>query len=81
MLSSIHFISLVSGVFKIIVTVLANRLKTVLENIFSKTQNAFIRGHQILHSVLIANECIDNHLKSGQVLCKLDLDKASDHVS
>lgn len=39
-----HPISLVSGVHKIIAKVLANRLKTVLDNIISKTHNALIRG-------------------------------------
>jgi hypothetical protein len=37
-------ISLVSGIYKIIMKVLVNRLKIVMENITSKTQNAFIRG-------------------------------------
>lgn len=66
--------SLVSGIYKIIVKVLANRLKTVLANIISKTHNGFIRGCQILDFVLITNEYIDSRLKSG-VLCKLDLEK------
>jgi hypothetical protein len=39
-----HPISLVSGIYKIIAKVLANRLKTVLDNIISKTHNALIRG-------------------------------------
>jgi len=39
-------------------------LKTVLESIISKDQNAFIKGHQILNFVLITNECIDNLHKS-----------------
>jgi hypothetical protein len=54
-----------------------------MEHIISKTQNAFIRGHQILDSVLIANGCIDNHLNQRGLggLHKLDLEKAYDHVS
>lgn len=49
-------ISLVGGVYKIISKVIANRLKIVLENVISKTQNVFIRGRQTLVSVFIANK-------------------------
>jgi len=37
-------ISLVSGVYKIIAKVLANRLRRVVENIISNPQNAFVKG-------------------------------------
>lgn len=60
----------------------ANRLKEVLEKVVFKFRNAFVKGFRVLDSILIANECINSRLSLGvlRMLCKLDIQKAYDHV-
>lgn len=66
-----------------IVKVVANKLKMVLKKIISKSQNAFIKGKQILDHVLIANKCLYNRVRSRVlgVLCNLDLEKAYGYIN
>ena len=76
-------ISLVGGIYKLLAEVLANRLKKVINRVVSPAQNAFVEGMQIFDVALIANETIDSMLKRNErgVLCKLDLEKAYDHLN
>ena len=78
-----RLISLVSGVYKIILKILACCLNLALGKLVTHTQNAFIPSRQILDSILMVNECVDSQIRSGEpgLMCKLDLEKAYDHVN
>ena len=52
-------------------------------NLIIYSQNVVVEGRQILDAVLIANEAVDSILgkKESGLLCKLDIEKAYDHIN
>ncbi|KAL5550481.1 hypothetical protein UlMin_000657 [Ulmus minor] len=71
-------ISLVSGVYKILAKLLANRLREVLEETISMAQGAFVHNRQILDVVLVASEAVEDYRKRKKrgVIFKVDFEKA-----
>ena len=82
-ISDFRPISLIGCVYKIIAKVLSNRLSKVLNHLVDERQSAFVKGRQLLHGVLIANEVVEEarRLKKLCLVFKVDFEKAYDFVS
>ncbi|KAL9682840.1 hypothetical protein QQ045_014650 [Rhodiola kirilowii] len=70
-------------IYKIIASILANRLKPVLPDLIGNSQSAFIQGRNIVHNVSLAQELIAHYnRKNISIRCfmKVDICKAYDMV-
>ncbi|GAU32090.1 hypothetical protein TSUD_152950 [Trifolium subterraneum] len=76
-------ISLLGSLYKLLSKVLASRLGTVMDNIISKSQSAFIKGRFLVDGVVVINEVVDlaKRAKEECVIFKVDFEKAYDSVS
>ncbi|GLU16530.1 hypothetical protein SLE2022_329610 [Rubroshorea leprosula] len=75
-------ISLVGCVYKLLAKVLANRLRVVMPEIISDSQSAFLGGRQLVDSVLVLNEVVEEvkQRKQQAFIFKADFEKAYDCV-
>lgn len=78
-----HHIILLNSFYKVLSKALARRMEHVMEIIISPSQNAFVKGWQMLDYSLIAIECIDywRKTKLSRIVCQIDMKKAYDHVN
>nr|GFC94600.1 RNA-directed DNA polymerase, eukaryota [Tanacetum cinerariifolium] len=73
---------LIGCVYKVVTRVLANRLVSVIEDLVSDTQSAFVAGRQILDGPFILDEILKWCKRIGKqaMFFKVDFAKAYDSV-
>ena len=76
-------ISMIHGIYKIIAKILASKLKTVMQDINSLNQSAFIADRNIIDGFMIANELVSDlkKQKAAGLIFKIDFHKAFDSIS
>lgn len=60
----------------------SKKLSKALKRIIGDCQQVFMEGRQITDAIMIANEVLDDLVRSkgSRILCKLDMVKAFDYV-
>lgn len=77
-LSDFRPTSLIGGIYKIISKVLARRLSKVMGSVISEQQAAFVGERNILDSIVVLNEVIEEMKRKKEecMIFKIDLVKA-----
>nr|GEX56105.1 RNA-directed DNA polymerase, eukaryota, reverse transcriptase zinc-binding domain protein [Tanacetum cinerariifolium] len=75
-------ISLIGSLYKVVTKILANRLSTVISDLISDVQTAFLPNRQILDGPFIINEILSwfNRKKKQAMIFKVDFAKAYDSI-
>ncbi|GJR00332.1 RNA-directed DNA polymerase, eukaryota [Tanacetum coccineum] len=75
-------ISLIGSFYKIVGKLLANRIASVVEDLISTEQSAFMKGRQIMDGPMILNEILNwcKKEKKKTLIFKVDFEKAYDSV-
>ncbi|XP_019265754.1 PREDICTED: uncharacterized protein LOC109243299 [Nicotiana attenuata] len=82
--SNLRPISLSNVSSKIISKILSRRLNPLLPKLISNNQSGFVKDRLIMKNVLLAQEIIqgiNNSNKGGNIVMKLDMEKAYDRMS
>ncbi|CAJ2635167.1 unnamed protein product [Trifolium pratense] len=81
-ISDFRPISLLGCLYKIIAKVLEKRLSKVIDSLIASNQSAFIKGRNLVDSVLVVNEVVELAKKSRRecLIFKVDFEKAYDSV-
>lgn len=66
-----RLILLVGWMCKVVAKILAKRLQKVLYGVIDERQSVFVEGRNILHSILIANEVVDEAWRKKKSVCFL----------
>lgn len=76
-------IALCNVIYKIITTLIAKRLKPMLDKLISPEQTGFVEGRQILDGLVVTQEVIHSlkMKKMKGMMIKLDLSKAYDRLN
>lgn len=76
-------ISLCNVIYKIIASLMAKRLKPLLDSLISPEQTSFVEGRQILDGLVVTQEVIHSLKAKKQkgMMIKLDLSKAYDRIN
>ncbi|GJU58650.1 RNA-directed DNA polymerase, eukaryota [Tanacetum coccineum] len=82
LVSDFRPISLLGSMYKVITKILANRLSSVISDLVSDVQTAFVSGRQILDGSFIINELLSwcKRKKNQAMLFKVDFAQAYDSV-
>jgi len=76
-------VSCCSVIYKCITKLICSRLNEALPKLIHHNQSVFVKGREILHSILICQDLISGYSRQGispQSILKLDLQKAFDSV-
>lgn len=73
-------------IYKVILKIMVNQLRPLLDDLISKTQSAFIPGRLVSDNAIIAFDCFhkiqhSRNQRDNHCAYKLDLAKAYDHVN